>query len=399
MASAWPVVPLGQVVHYRKEFVRINDLETYKRCRVQLHAQGIVLRDVVLGAEIKTKTQQVCKTGEFLVAEIDAKVGGFGIVPESLDGAIVSSHYFLFGIDDTLLDRRFLGFFTRTPTFREQVSAQGSTNYAAIRPSDVLNYEIPLPPLSEQRRIVAWIEKLAAKIEEARGLRKQAVEEGEALVKSFITRALDGVPIDGSLGEVLLEKPKNGWSARCDNAATGIPVLSLGAITGFRYRETEFKRTSEPTSSFAHYWLHEGDLLISRSNTPELVGHAAIYTGSPSPCIYPDLMMRLAIDEARTDKRFVHCWLRSVPVRDYISRTAKGTSPTMKKISQSIVMSIPFPTNLSLPKQRQVVHEVDELEAQLDTLKQMQAETAAELDALLPSILDKAFQGEPEPLT
>ena len=59
----------------------------------------------MVGAEIKTKEQQVCRAGEFLVAEIDAKLGGYGLVPDSLDGAIVSSHYFLFGVNDAKLDR------------------------------------------------------------------------------------------------------------------------------------------------------------------------------------------------------------------------------------------------------------------------------------------------------
>ena len=166
---SFPMVALGEVIKHRNQFIQIDDLENYKRCRVQLHAKGIVLRDIVLGAEIKTKKQQVCHTGEFLVAEIDAKIGGFGIVPPELDGAIVSSHYFLFVIDEKRLNRRFLDFFIRTPYFREQVTAQGSTNYAAIRPADVLSYKIPLPPLAEQHRIVAHIEELAAKIEEARG--------------------------------------------------------------------------------------------------------------------------------------------------------------------------------------------------------------------------------------
>src|SRR3989337_3074452 len=103
MTTRFPVVPLGQVIRHRKEFVQINDLETYKRCRVQLHAKGIVLRDNVAGSEIKTKEQQVCRAGEFLVAEIDAKVGGFGVVPEELDGSIVSSHYFLFEINQEKL--------------------------------------------------------------------------------------------------------------------------------------------------------------------------------------------------------------------------------------------------------------------------------------------------------
>ena len=124
MSKAWPLATIGQVGRHRKEFVRIDDTQEYKRCRVQLHAKGIVLRDIVPGADIKTKEQQVCRAGEFLVAEIDAKVGGFGIVPDELDGAIVSSHYFLFTVDERQLDRRFLDFYARTPAFREQVSAR-----------------------------------------------------------------------------------------------------------------------------------------------------------------------------------------------------------------------------------------------------------------------------------
>src|SRR6266480_1742672 len=182
MSKPWPTTRLGEVVRHRKEFITIDDLTNYKRPRVQLHVQGIVQRDEIPGALIKTKSQQVCRAGEFLVAEIDAKVGGFGIVPPSLDGAIVSSHYFLFRIDETKLDRRFLDFFIRTPAFREQVAAQGSTNYAAIRPAHVLGYEIPLPPLVEQRRVVARIEELAAQTHEARTLRHQAAEEAEALL-------------------------------------------------------------------------------------------------------------------------------------------------------------------------------------------------------------------------
>ena len=121
MRQGWETVPLGEVVKHRKEFIVIDELLQYQRCRVQLHAKGIVLRDLVAGAEIKTKEQQVCRAGEFLVAEIDAKVGGFGIVPDDLGGAIVSSHYFLFTIDEAHLDRRFSDFYVRTPAFREQV--------------------------------------------------------------------------------------------------------------------------------------------------------------------------------------------------------------------------------------------------------------------------------------
>jgi type I restriction enzyme S subunit len=108
MSAPWSRIKLGEVISHRKEFVTIDDLKTYTRLRVQLHAQGVVPRDEIPGALIKTKQQQVCRSGDFLVAEIDAKVGGFGMVPRALDGSIVSSHYFPFTVNDTKLDRRFL---------------------------------------------------------------------------------------------------------------------------------------------------------------------------------------------------------------------------------------------------------------------------------------------------
>ena len=106
MSNQWPLVSLGEVVKHRKEFIVVDDLKEYKRCRVQSYAKGVVERDTIPGSLIKTKKQQVCRTGEFLVAEIDAKVGGYGIVPEELDKAIVSSHYFLFGVNEDKLNRR-----------------------------------------------------------------------------------------------------------------------------------------------------------------------------------------------------------------------------------------------------------------------------------------------------
>ena len=167
MSRVWPMVKLGEVLNHRKVFICIDDTKNYARPRVQLHAQGIVLRDRVTGAEIKTKKQQVSKSGDFLVAEIDAKMGGFGIVPNELDGAIVSSHYFLFETKPTKVLREFLGYYCKTKVFRNQVEAQGSTNYAAIRPSNVLGYVMPLPSIDEQHRIVARIDVVQQQLQAA----------------------------------------------------------------------------------------------------------------------------------------------------------------------------------------------------------------------------------------
>jgi len=174
MISNWQTVPLGEFLTERKEFFTIDDFTRYKRARVQSHGKGIVIRDEIDGVEIKTKKQQAARTGEFLVAEIDAKVGGFGIVPPELDGAVVSSHYFLFQIDEKKCSKDWLNWFVRYNSLEDQVKAQGSTNYAAIRPSHVLNFKIPLPPLGEQYRIIERVQSLSTRIAKTQFLREEA---------------------------------------------------------------------------------------------------------------------------------------------------------------------------------------------------------------------------------
>jgi len=180
LAGKWS--PLGKVLEQRKESFTVDEEMEYQRVTVQLHARGIVPRDRITGSQLKTKRQQPCRGGDFLVAEIDAKVGGFGIVPPALAGAIVSSHYFLFGINEAEVSREYLGYFIRTRQFKEQVVAKGSTNYASIRPADVLRYRIPLRPIPEQQEIVRWLDGLATRVAGVQTLRNEMTDDATAFV-------------------------------------------------------------------------------------------------------------------------------------------------------------------------------------------------------------------------
>jgi len=391
MPNTWPLVPLGRVIRQRSEFVQIDDLETYKRVRVQLHAKGIVLRDIVSGAEIKTKRQLVCRAGEFLVAEIDAKVGGFGIVPDDLAGAIVSSHYFLFGINETKLEKQFLDFFIRTPAFREQVKAQGSTNYAAIRPDDVLQYQIPLPPLDEQRRIVARTEALAAKIEEARGLRGEALCELETIVASsrgtlffqlrerLIPVRLDSVS-DCRLGKMLSDKAKTGIGATpyLRNANVQWDRLDLSSVFEMDFDERQKQALA----------LRAGDVLVCEGGD---IGKAAVWNDEIPGCCYQKALHRIRVNSQRAIPRFIlhHIFWAAEHghFTDIKTQTTIAHLTGVKLKAYGVLIP-------ALPEQRRIVAYLDGLQAKVDALKKLQAETAAELDALLPSILDKAFKGQ-----
>lgn len=388
MSSPWPVVPLGAVLRHRKEFIRIDDLKPYKRCRVQLHAQGVVLRDTVAGAEIKTKTQQECKAGEFLVAEIDAKHGGYGIVPEDLSGAIVSSHYFLFGIDKSRLDRRFLGYFIRTPSFREQVEAQGSTNYAAIRPSHVLNYTAPLPPLAEQRRIVARIEALAERIAEGKRLKQHAIELGTAGMTSAVRGAFSSLPheertIEECCSDMIDYRGRT--PPICDD---GIPHLTSANIKNGHIDWHTTKFVSEDTyEAYMTRGLPVAGDVIFTMEAP--LGEAAVV---------PDnrrfsLAQRTLLLRGRPDivsGPFLGCALTAPDVRAAIY--AKATGTTVKGIASKRLRQVKIPV-IPLPQQAAFVARLAALRATFGALRAAQDDTSTELDALLPAVLAEAFAG------
>lgn len=398
LPQGWRIARFDEFLHRVERKITLDDDMEYDSVGVRWYGMGTFVRERSSGIDIARKQQWLIKAGDVVYNKLFAWKGSFAIADSAVNNCIVSDKFPTYEADTEIIDPTFLGYYFRMPKLAAQ--AQGLSKGAAaiskltLNPPQFWDLTIPIAPLEEQRRIVARIEEIVAKIAKAENLGRETADEVATVMTLAISRAFEGIPVDGLLSDVLMEKPRNGWSARCDNAETGVPVLSLSAITGFKYRETEYKRTSQPTTLEAHYWLREGDLLITRSNTPELVGHAAIYNGSPGPCIYPDLMMRLVLDEHHVDKRFVHYWLRSGRVRDYIGRNAKGTSSSMKKISQEIVMNIPFPSSLSISEQLPIVAGLDTVEEKVDTLRQLQAATSAGLDALLPSILDKAFKGE-----
>lgn len=354
-------------------------------------------REFKLATKIRKKSHFVVRAGDVIYNKLFAWKGTFGIVPPELDGMFVSDKFPTYELDTTQVDAEYLRWYFRSSRLWEQ-SRQMSIGSAAVskltlNPPKFLDLTMPCPPIPEQQRIAAKINALATVIEDIQRDRAWVQGNVDRLLQSALGSTVRGFTLDGVLGDVLREKPRNGWSPHCDNDEAGTAVLSLGAITGFHYNSSEHKRTSLPVSPEAHYWLHEGDLLLTRSNTPELVGHAAIYDGTPSPCIYPDLMMRLPVDPAKADIRFVWYWLQTPVVREFITQNAAGTSPTMKKISQGTVMAIPYPATLSLSEQRRIVAAIDEVQTQLKGFRSLQAQFVVQLDALLPSILDKAFNG------
>ncbi len=378
--TAWPKVRLGEVLHHRKEFITIDDVQTYKRPRVQLHAQGIVLRDEVPGAFIKTKKQQVCRANEFLVAEIDAKVGGFGFVPQKLHDAIVSSHYFLFMPNKNRLDYRFLDWFSKTPAFREQVEAQGSTNYAAIRPADVLGYEIPLPPLGEQRRIVARIEELAAKIAEAKSLRQEIEENEHGMLLSAYSQIVADVAHRQMRDVAPIVRRPIPISIESEYPELGVRSFGRGtfhkpSLAGIEVGSKKLFEIRPGDLLFNNVFAWEGAVAVAR---PEDAGRYGSHR----------FIACVPLERISTSTFLCFHFLTRKGL-EQLGHASPGGAGRNRTLGLSALEDIEVPVP---PYEDQLWF--GGLQAKVDALKRVQTETAAEINALLPAILDREFKGE-----
>ncbi|MEU8668151.1 restriction endonuclease subunit S [Streptomyces anulatus] len=165
------------------------------------------------------------------------------------------------------------------------------------------------------------------------------------------------------LGDLLRDPLRNGHSAPATQGGDGVRTLSLTAVTQANFSIENTKITSADPSRVEDLWLEPGDILVQRSNTPDLVGTAAIYDGSRRWAIFPDLMIRVRVSELILPK-FVALVLNGDRARSYFKAKAKGLSGSMPKIDQSTISSIVVP----VPPLAEQTRIVEVLESRLSRL-------------------------------
>ncbi|MGA3266532.1 MAG: hypothetical protein ABSE16_06900, partial [Verrucomicrobiota bacterium] len=166
----------------------VDASKEYRLLGIRLDGQGPFLRETVMGTQTSaTKLFRVAE-GDFIYSRLFACRGAFGVISKELDRCYVSGEFPAFVPVPGKVDVEYLKYWFRLPSVIATVDADcsGSTPLTRNRFKEnfFLALEIPLPPLAEQRRVVARIEALAAQIHEARTLRHQAAEEAEALSHS-----------------------------------------------------------------------------------------------------------------------------------------------------------------------------------------------------------------------
>jgi type I restriction enzyme S subunit len=255
-----------------------------------------------------------------------------------------------------------------------------------------LRYEIPLPSLAEQRRIVARIEELAAKIHEARTLRHQAAEEAEALwargASEILDRATGTYPVRQLADLVTIRG--GGTPSKSD------PFYWDGKIPWITPKDMKRRELSDAIDHISERATQETAAKLIESGAVLVVVRGMILAHTfPSAVLRAPAAinqdMKALVPKKELLPEFL-CALFWASNSRMLELVAKSTHDTRKLETDKLLgTNVVVPP---LPEQRGIVSELDALQAEVDALKRLQAETAAELDALLPAILDRAFKGE-----
>lgn len=310
-----------------------------------------------------------------------------------------------------LLDARFAFHVIGSSAFRDMGTASmyGAGGQKRVPTDFVADFPMPLPPISEQRTIADFLDRETAKIDAL--IQKQGAfralldEHRRALITAAVSESsapLLSAPQIGTGGiravrlRSVLRRIEQGWSPQCENRPADPDewgVLKVGCVNGGTFNPDENKALPPDLVALPELEIQSGDLLVSRANTLDLVGSAALVRVPKAKLLLCDKLYRLTLRQDRILPEFLAYVLRSGPARHFIEGAATGASPSMKNISQDAIKDLP----VLLPKidvQIAIVRYLDDRLADIDILDRRSVEMIERLRELRVALLTAAVTGQ-----
>jgi type I restriction enzyme S subunit len=147
-----------------KRPIELSENSEYKLVTIKMNHNGVTLREIKRGFEIKSNMYLV-KEGDFILSGIDARNGAFGIIPKELDNAIVTNDFWYFEIDEDIILKELFLELTATSWFDEicKRGSDGTTQRIRLQKDKFFNQTILLPEKEEQREILDKVINLKLK--------------------------------------------------------------------------------------------------------------------------------------------------------------------------------------------------------------------------------------------
>jgi len=306
--------------------------------------------------------------GDVLVTKAGPRhrVGVSAYVDRTRPKLIVSGKMLLLRVDTLSVDPRYLNWQLSTPVPQAYLNAcktgmaEAQMNFAN---EDLLGMSVKVPSIEEQRRVADFLDLETARIDRICSVQESVltgIEERDRAVRDIVVDELAA-----RVGELPLRryalKIEQGASPPClsfPRESNEWGVLKLSAVKAGRFLPSENKRLPEDIEPVRQYELRDGDLLMSRANTPELVGDVAVVEHAERRLLLPDLIYRVSLNrEVRSD--FAAQVLLSTRIRGLIQAVARGSSQSMVKLRGEDIRELPLP-RASSKEQSDLVFQVSE---------------------------------------
>ena len=286
------------------------------------------------------------------------------------------------------------------------VEQAGGTTRQRISGGRVKKLELPVPPLPEQRRIVAKVDSLSAKSKRARDQLDHIPRLVEKYKQAILAAAFCGdLTADWrasvgqtstwentSLGRVLTDI-RYGTAKKCSYDGGAVGVLRIPNVQHGRITLDDVKSANFNENELETLRLQEGDVLVIRSNgSLDLVGRSATVQGAAAGMLFAGYLIRLRVDRQLADPQFIHLYLQAPDVRDRLERLAKSTSG-VNNINSTQLRSLPL-VRPNIDEQQAIIRRVETAFAWIDRLAAEATSARKLIDHLDQAILAKAFRGE-----
>lgn len=413
---------------------------------MNVHFHGFVKEGLVFltDRQADSLSNAVVEKDDVLLNITGASIGRVAVAPAEMHGARVNQHVTIIRPKEILFPA-YLALYLASPKTQQFIdSIQVGATRQALTKGMIQNFKIPVPPLAEQKRIVAKVDELMGLCDRLEALGAERSQRHASLSRAALFRFADfptstnleslfhksfnvepnelrqailSVAVRGLLvsqcGEddppyetsdertldysipqnwrwkticsIVVDGPTNGFSPKAVDYETPFKTLSLSATTSGKFRGQHFKYISNEIDHESNLWLQDGDMLVQRGNSLEYVGVPAVYRGASHEFIYPDLMMRMRFGP-KLDVDFIHIAMSERTARGYLRIRASGTSGSMPKINQTTLKSLPLPIP-PLAEQRRIVAKVGELMMLVDQLEQQLAHSRTLGQQLLEAVV------------
>ena len=374
-------VALAEMLTPSTAQIAIEPGQAYKQVTARLWGKGLSLRGIVDGAEIAASRQTLIRENQFLVSKIDARHGAFGIVPAELDGAVVSTDFPVFDVAAEVVLPSYVEWVSRTNWFIKlcRDASEGSTNRVRLKEARFLAQAIPLPPLPEQRRIVARLDAAAAAVAAWARAARAMERELTATLRAAFARVTAGAPMR-PMGEVapLVRRPVE---IDLDAVYPELGVRSFGRGT---FHKPDLPGIEIGSKKLFH--IEPGDLVFNIVFAWE--GAVAVASPEDAGRVGSHRFLTCVPDPKLTTAAFLNFWCSTEDGLQALGRASPGGAGRNRTLGLKALQAIPVRVP-SLDAQLWF----DRLQAKARAAQAAQAAAGTEIDRLLPSLLHEVFGG------